>query len=85
MAVIDNLDEPSPARLDANVDAGGAGIQSVLDQLLDDGGRALDDLARGDAVDNRAVEHADGFHGLILVDAVDASCEVPSSGAATAA
>ena len=39
-------------RFRRHLDARGAGIDGVLDQLLDRGGRALDHLAGGDAVDH---------------------------------
>ena len=40
-----------------------AGVEGVLDELLDDGRRALDDLARSDLVDEWALEDPDG-HGV---------------------
>ena len=40
-----------------------AGVEGVLDELLDYGCRALDDLARSDLVDERALEDPDG-HGV---------------------
>ena len=40
-----------------------AGVERVLDELLDHGCRALDDLARGDLVDERAFEDPNG-HGF---------------------
>ncbi len=44
------------AALDLDLDAPGAGVECVLDQLLDDRGRALDDFASGDLVDERITE-----------------------------
>ena len=41
------------------LDALRAGVQAVLHQLLDDGRRALDDLAGGDLIDEVIVEYAD--------------------------
>ena len=38
------------AGLDPNVDPGRAGIDRIFNQLLDDRGRPLDNLARGNAV-----------------------------------
>ncbi len=38
------------AQLDVNGHPAGAGVDGVLDQLLDDRGRTFDDLARGDLV-----------------------------------
>ncbi len=43
----------------ATIDAPGAGIERVLDQLLGCAGRALDHLARGDAVDRAFGKTAD--------------------------
>ena len=50
-AVIDHREEAAPAFLQDDGDAMGAGVDRVLDQLLDRAGRTLDHLARGDAVD----------------------------------
>ena len=55
-AVIGNADETAPAGLDDDIDARGAGIERVLDELLDGRGRPLDHLASGDAVDEDRVE-----------------------------
>ena len=41
----------APPSLSVDLDAGGAGVERVLDQLLERGRRALDHLAGGDAVD----------------------------------
>ena len=38
------------AELDVNRDAAGAGIDGVLDELLDDGGWAFDDFSRGNLI-----------------------------------
>src|SRR5262249_41445355 len=38
----------------------------VLEQLLGDAGRALDDLAGGDLVDDGGVERTDAWHGVLL-------------------
>src|SRR5262249_52983574 len=50
-AVIDHPDEVGAAPLDVDVDAAAAGVDGVFQQLLDDAGRPLDDLAGGDLVD----------------------------------
>ena len=63
VSVIADADQPDAAVLDVNVQAARAGIERVLDEFLDDGRRALDDLARGDLVDERALENSDG-HGV---------------------
>ncbi len=51
------------AFFDGDVDAGGAGVDGVFQQLLDGGSRALDHLARGDAIDQRFRQAADGREG----------------------
>ena len=60
VAVVDDADQLSPARLDRYLDPPRAGIERVLDQLLDGRGRPLDHLAGGDAVDQHAVEELYG-------------------------
>ncbi len=62
-AVVDDADEAAPARLDGDVDPRGARVERVLHQLLDGGGRALDDLARRDAVDEDRLEAPDRHGG----------------------
>jgi hypothetical protein len=49
-AVIGNRDQPAPAVLQCDIDARGACIDRVFNQFLDCRGGTLDDLARGDAV-----------------------------------
>src|SRR5439155_6627092 len=54
-------------------DAGGAGVQGVLDEFLDDRGGAFDDLARGDLVGDEGGEGLDaglgeGGHGGSVED-----------------
>ena len=52
--------------LQRDVDAPRPGIQRILDQLLDGGGRAFDHFASSDAVDQDGVEAADmGGHGKL--------------------
>jgi hypothetical protein len=46
--VIRHFDQPPAGLLDADRNFSGAGIQSVLDQLLNHRGRALDDLSSSD-------------------------------------
>ena len=50
-AVVGDADQRQPARRGDDLDLAGAGVERVLDQLLDDARRALDDLAGGDAID----------------------------------
>ena len=58
-AVVAHAREPHAAGLDFDLDALRAGVEAVLDQLLDDGRRPLDDLAGGDLIDEVVVENAD--------------------------
>ena len=50
-AIVAHPHQAEAALLDVDLDAPRAGIERVLDQLLDDGGRPLDDLAGGDLID----------------------------------
>ena len=52
LAVVDDLDQRAAAVLQRDVDAPGPGVDGIFHQLLDCGGRPLDDLAGGDAVDD---------------------------------
>src|SRR5262249_52325535 len=58
-AVIDDADAVDAALLDLDVDARAAGVHRVLQQFLDDAGRALNDLARGDLGDHLRRQLAD--------------------------
>ena len=64
-AVVAHAHQADAAVLDVDRDPSRAGIERVLDQLLDDGRRTLDHLARSDLVDERTFEYPDG-HGLAL-------------------
>ena len=59
-AVVDDLDQLDTATTDRHPDPGGAGIDGVFDQLLDDRNRALDHLPGGDLADGSFVEQAKG-------------------------
>ncbi len=59
-AVVGDADQPPPAAVGHHLDAGRAGVERVLDELLDHARRALDHLAGGDAVDDAFGELADG-------------------------
>ena len=50
-AIIAHANEAGAAALHLDLDARRASVEAVLDQLLHDRGRTLDDLARGDLVD----------------------------------
>ena len=55
-AVIDDADQLDAPLLDSHVDPRRAGVDGVLQQLLDDAGRPLDHLAGGDLVDDARAE-----------------------------
>ena len=57
-AVVGDADQPPPAAVGQHVDARRAGVERVLDELLDDARRPLHHLAGGDAVDDGGVELA---------------------------
>ena len=65
-AVVGDADQRPPAGFDRHVDAPRAGVERVLDQLLDRRSRPLDHFAGGDAVDQQRIETADGHGGRIL-------------------
>ena len=67
LAVVGDADELAPARLDLDADAVGAGVQSVLQQLLHHRGRPVHHLAGGDLVGNLVGEYADAAHTLLRV------------------
>src|SRR5260370_34034196 len=62
VAVVDDANHALAAGFDFDANGFGAGVEGVLKQLLDDGGRPLDDLARGDAVGDSFGEYADAAH-----------------------
>lgn len=68
-AVVDDPDQVFPARLDGDVDAARARVERILDEFLHHGGGPLDDLARGDPIDENRVEAADRHSALSLADA----------------
>jgi len=61
-AVVGDANQPAPAGLHIDADARRAGIQRVLEQLFDDAGRTLHDLARGDFVRHVVREDANAAH-----------------------
>ena len=64
-AVVGDLDELAAAEREVDLDPARAGIDRILDQLLDDRCRALDDLARRDLVDQIRGKYADPRTGLL--------------------
>jgi hypothetical protein len=61
-AVVGNTDEAAAAGFDFDADAGGASVERILQQFLDDGGGAVDDLAGGDLVGDLVGENMDASH-----------------------
>ena len=61
-AVVGDPNQAAAALLQRNLDGARAGIDGVLDQLLDHRGRALDHLSRRDAVDH-ALRQETNRHG----------------------
>ena len=59
-SVVADAHEPAAAVDHFDLDARGAGVHGVLDQFLEDGRGALDDLPRGDLVDHRVGQDANG-------------------------
>ena len=57
-AVIRDADQPTAAIGDGDVDAGCAGINGVLDKLLDGRGRAFHDLAGSNPVNQDGIKPA---------------------------
>ena len=57
-AVVADEQALDAAAVDLDLDPRGAGVERVLDELLDDRGRPLDDLAGGDPVDHLSGEAA---------------------------
>lgn len=58
-SIVDDADQGAPAGFNGNIDPPRARIECVLDQFLHDGGRPLDDLARGDAINKDGIKAAD--------------------------
>ena len=66
-AVIGNANELAAAALDRDHDPGRAGIERILQQLLDHRCRAVDDLAGGDLIGHLVGENADAAHCLFYL------------------
>ena len=60
--VVGDLNQLLAARLDLNSDAGGTGVQRVLQQFLDHRSRALHHFAGGDLVGNSFGKNVDSAH-----------------------
>ena len=61
-AVVGDADEAPAACLNLDEDARGAGVERILQQFLDHGGGAVDDLAGGDLVGHLIGENVDAAH-----------------------
>jgi hypothetical protein len=70
-AVIGDRNQAPPTVAQYDVDARGAGVDGVLHQFLDGGSRALDDFARGDAVDERFGQDTDGQESRLPIQPLD--------------
>jgi hypothetical protein len=57
-AIVDDADQPLAARLNRDIDPGRARVERVFDEFFNGRGGPLDDLARGDAVDEDRVKAA---------------------------
>jgi hypothetical protein len=61
-AVIRDTDQAASAGTDFDGDAGGLGIEGILDEFLDDGSGTFDDFAGGDLIGDVIWEEADAVH-----------------------
>src|SRR5690606_22307129 len=87
LAVVGHADVARAAALDLDLDRARAGVDRVLDQLLDHARGPLDDLAGGDLIRERVVEDADArSHARALSPGVrsveDASISILADGGA---
>ncbi len=62
-AVVGDTDAPDAAALEIHVDLGRARVERILEQLLERRGGALDDLARGDLIDEVVGQRLNPWHG----------------------
>ena len=62
VAVIDDADELAASGFDLDANARGACVERVFEKLLDDGGRALDDLSGGNLIRNLVRKNANPAH-----------------------
>ena len=63
LAIVLDAEQLLAAELDRDRDARRAGVERVLDQLLDDRGGPLDDFARGDLVGEMERKAVNAGHG----------------------
>jgi hypothetical protein len=50
-SIVEHANQPSAAGFDFELDAVSTRVERILDELLDDRSRPLDDLARGNLID----------------------------------
>ncbi len=62
MAIVDDLNAGPPCIDDNNMDMAGTGINSVLNQLLNNRSRSLNDLASSYLIGDGIREEADNVH-----------------------
>ena len=61
-AVVGDANQRASTDGQFNLDPGGAGVQGVFNQFLDDGGWALDHLAGGDSIDDMVRKDFDSHY-----------------------
>ncbi len=66
VTVVFDRHELLPAEIDDDGDSRGAGVHGVLDELLHDRGRTLDDLAGGNLVGEVGRETMDPVHSQLM-------------------
>ena len=69
VAVVGQTDQLDTALLQIQANLAAAGIETVFQQFLDDGGRALDHLAGGDLGNEQVWEEVDMGHGVSVAPA----------------
>jgi hypothetical protein len=68
VAIVGDTKAPDAAAFEVDVDLRGSGVERVLEQLLERRRRALDDLARGDLVDEVVGQRVYSRHRQRLVE-----------------
>ena len=62
LAVVRDADELGAPVDDLDIDAGGQGIEAVLQEFLDDAARAFDDFTGGNLIDDEGLERLNPRH-----------------------
>ena len=77
--IVGNADQLAAARLHFHPDAGGAGVQRILEQLFDHRRGAIDHLARRNLVGDLVGEDVDAPHRAITPAGLDSpGAQIPS-------